>query len=105
MVSQSDIENVLRKGINTHSLVKIKYLDDDSERLLEPYTLGINKKGNWALRGYQLEGPSKSGNPEGWKMFRLDRIENIENTPTMYSPNRNGYNKKDLGFSSITITA
>jgi len=51
----------------------------DSDRVVAPFVVGVSSEGNPLLRGYQLEGVSRSGKGEGWRVFQINKIENLEN--------------------------
>lgn len=51
---------------------------DGGYRTIEPYCLGINSKGNLALRCWQRDGISSSGNPTGWKLMLVGKMGGIE---------------------------
>lgn len=79
-------------------------------RKIEPYTLGVNKKGNLVVRAWILSGISKSGNLKknvvpGWRLYRIDRINSIGITYNTFTYPRKGYNKEDKGMQEITLTA
>ena len=62
--------------------VELTYKADDDPkgsgmRVIQPVVLGHSKSGNLVLRAFQPYGDSKTKSP-GWKMFRLDRIEDWE---------------------------
>lgn len=52
---------------------------DGLDRLVAPFVLGVSSTGNPLLRGYQLEGDSRSGKGEGWRVFQVSKMENLEN--------------------------
>lgn len=74
---------VLRKAITERLPITISYKGPTEEVLsgqrfdIEPIVLGKNaKSGNLVIWAYVFKGVSKKGLP-GWKMFRVDRIENV----------------------------
>ncbi len=64
-------------------------------RLIEPHTLGRGKDSQILLRAYQVAGASASGEPEHWKLFRLDRIGNVEPDEGSSAAPRLGYKRND----------
>lgn len=52
---------------------------DDSDRVVAPFVVGVSSEGNPLLRGYQLEGISRSGKGEGWRVFQIRKMEKVEN--------------------------
>lgn len=132
-VSQEQVMNSIQgftprvgknKGITRHKYVKITYDDTINNphpedlpepingtnpkevRIIQPYTLGIDKKnGQLSVRAFQLGAPSRRDHKPYWRMFRLDRIvgwDEMKKTFTVPAP---GYNPNDKGMSNIIATA
>jgi len=57
----------------------VVFLYDGSDRLVAPFVIGVSSEGNPLLRGYQLEGNSRSGKGEGWRVFQIREMEKLEN--------------------------
>jgi hypothetical protein len=57
----------------------IVFLYGSSDRLVAPFVVGVSSEGNPLLRGYQLEGISRSGKGAGWRVFQIRKMENLEN--------------------------
>lgn len=51
----------------------------ESDRVVAPFVVGVSSEGNPLMRGYQLEGNSRSGKGPGWRMFQIRKMENVEN--------------------------
>lgn len=68
---------------------------------MEPFCYGISTAGNEVLRGYQIDGYSESGNPVGWKLFRVSEISNFQITKTNFQNNRPFYNPNDSKMTRI----
>lgn len=51
----------------------------DSDRVVAPFVVGVSSEGNPLLRGYQLEGISRSGKGPGWRVFQIKKMENVTN--------------------------
>ena len=64
-------------------------------RTVEPFCHGVSTAGNEVLRGYQTSGDSESGDPVGWKLFRVSEISNLTITNELFSGTRPGYNPND----------
>jgi len=58
-------------------LIVFKY--GDSDRVVAPFVIGVSSEGNPLMRGYQLEGVSRSGKGAGWRMFQIKKMERVEN--------------------------
>ena len=51
----------------------------DSDRVVAPFVVGVSSGRNPLMRGYQLEGASRSGKGEGWRVFQINKMEGVEN--------------------------
>lgn len=91
-------------GIGPESLIKIETILDamdwpqiiifhycESDRVVAPFVIGVSSEGNPLMRGYQLEGVSKSGKGDGWRVFQIRKMENIEN-------HQDYFNTEDFDF-------
>ena len=76
-------------AIRHRRLVTFYY--DGGRRIVEPYCHGASATGHDLLRGYQTAGYSRSGAPEGWKMFRLDELSGLAMTDEVFAPTRPEY--------------
>lgn len=72
-----EIEYKTCSSINNKKLLKIQY-KRDSERLIEPYVYGVDKKHHSKLlSAYQISGFSSTGKNTGWKLFNIQNIESM----------------------------
>lgn len=66
-----------------------------TERIVEPYIVGLNKTKKEVLIGYQTGGLSSSGSLPAWRQFILNDIDSIEISTEVfevhpeYNPNDN----------------
>jgi hypothetical protein len=97
LLEQSDVLSTLRKSITERKPITIDYAGPANEVMpgkridIEPIVLGKNaRSGNLVIWAYVFSGVSKKGLPN-WKMFRVDRIQNVE-----YNPEINPFELKDL---------
>ncbi|MFH0813270.1 MAG: hypothetical protein V2A69_10610 [Pseudomonadota bacterium] len=58
----------------------------DSDRVAAPFVVGISKEGNPLMRGYQLEGLSRSGKGEGWRVFQVLEMLELANHQDFFNP-------------------
>lgn len=79
----------------------ITFYYDGGERSVEPFCYGVSSAGNEVLRGFQIGGYSESGNPVGWKLFRVDEISRIVLTNNTFQGNRPFYNPNDKAMTTI----
>ena len=77
VASRSDIMNAMSK----RRIMELNYDDEEDpggkgRRWIQMYCYGVSKAGNDVVRVYQVGGDTKSIQP-GWKLFRVDRMENL----------------------------
>lgn len=70
------IETIL-EAMEWPQLIVFRY--GDSDRVAAPFVIGLSSEGNPLMRGYQLEGVSRSGKEEGWRVFQIQKMERVEN--------------------------
>ena len=70
-------------------------------RTLEPFCYGASVQGIELLRAYQLSGHSESGNPTGWKLFRVSEISALAVTDRYFYGIRPGYSPADKAMATI----
>jgi len=83
LLTESVSEEAINDAIVNKYNVNILYRDfvdqPPSKRYIQVYnfakTKGNKTGGNDAIRAYQIMGGSKTDKKNGWKIFRLDRIE------------------------------
>lgn len=80
-------------AIHDRNILVIDY--EPGRRTIEPHALGYSSDGNLLLRAYQTEGASDSGQPISWKLFRVDKIRELEPTNQHFYDPREGYRKGD----------
>ncbi len=96
------MKQVIEQAIENRHLLEFYYKDEI--RVIEPYTLGINNKGNVVLSGYQVSGGSSSSSDLGWRLFTIEQIERITTLEETFSIMRTGYNPNDSRMSYIYKT-
>ncbi len=74
--TRSKIQTIL-DAMDWPQLLVFKY--GDSDRVAAPFVVGISSEGNPLMRGYQLEGNSRSGKGPGWRVFQIRKMEKVEN--------------------------
>jgi hypothetical protein len=57
-------------------LIIFKY--SESDRVVAPFVVGVSSEGNPLMRGFQLEGVSRSGKGAGWRVFQINKMERVE---------------------------
>src|SRR5574343_117879 len=89
---------------------EIKGLIDDGIRYIEPYVIGVNRHGNSLLRAWMIKGISRTGRIDptlvpGWRLYRIDRIFNVNPTLEKFIEPKKGYNEQDKKMTEIEISA
>lgn len=74
--TQAKIQTIL-DAMDWPQLIIFRY--GDSDRVVAPFVIGVSSEGNPLMRGYQLEGNSRSGKGEGWRMFQVRKMGPVEN--------------------------
>lgn len=87
-------------AIRNRQLLSFTY--DGFARVVEPHTNGIDNKGHKALRAFQVQGGSESGEYVGWKLFHVSEMHQITVLSKNFSGPRPKYHRGDKAFSSIT---
>ncbi len=90
------MNSVICQAINNRKLLKLAY--HWGFRLVEPHAYGVNNNGHDLLRCYQVGGASDSGQPKGWKLFRVDEIHQLHVTEDSFSRPRDGYKRGDTAL-------
>ena len=78
-------------------LIQLSY--DWGYRTVELHAFGRNDKGNELLRVYQVGGTSKSGEPTGWKLSRVDEINSLSVLEEQFLGPRSAYKTGDKALS------
>jgi hypothetical protein len=73
------------------NLISFRY--DNENRLVEPHALGITAKGKPSFRGFQPAGGTHR--ELGWKLFSLEKVEDLTVLPLTFADPRPGYAMND----------
>ena len=63
-------------AISARAVLRVRY--QGQVRVIEPHTHGWTSTGTEVLLVYQSEGPSASGESEGWKTLHVAKFESVE---------------------------
>jgi hypothetical protein len=87
------------QALRDRCVLSLQY--DGYSRAVEVHAVGITKDRNEIMRVWQTAGGSKSNEPVGWKLLRLDEATgaSISNQKSM-AP-RNGYARNDPAMQRI----
>ena len=93
------MNRLLCEAIRNKNLITFNY--DGGERTVEPHCYGVSKDGKELLRAYQIAGHSESGNPAGWKLFRLDGLTDLHVSNDTFDRPRPQYNPEDRVMAEV----
>ena len=79
----------------------LRFGSEGSVREVEPYCHGFSRESHELIRGYQVAGISRSGEPIGWKTFRVDRMSAVAVTFTTFPADRDGYDPADNRMATL----
>lgn len=96
---RNDILQVVQKQVKEKQILKIKY--NNQWRIIEPFVLGYTRRNNMQIRQYQVIGGSLRGITKGWKLFRIDRIEEQQFTGKYFEYPRELFNPWDKHLPKI----
>ena len=86
-------------AIKQRNVILFNY--DGQHRVAEPFCQGTSNAGYEVLRAYQVGGFSSSGSPEGWRLYRVDKMDGLESTDVTFSGLRPEYNPADGGMTVV----
>ena len=89
----------IQSAIQNLNLITFTY--EGFARTIEPHTYGLDGKGHYAVRGYQVAGGSQSGEYTGWKLFHANEMHGLSLLATKFAGPRQGYKRGDKAFRSI----
>lgn len=80
---------------------KLAFTYRGHQRLVDPHTYGIDRKGHAALRAYQSGGTSDSGRIPDWRIFHESEIIALKSLEQHFDTRLAEYKKDDAFFSTI----
>lgn len=97
------MEELIIKAIKNKNILQFIY--DDKLRIVEPHVFGTSTKVNSSdlLRAYQVMGGSNSDNDLGWRLFSIDKIDDISLSENTFDVARKYYNPDDSAMEEIYI--
>lgn len=96
------MNTLIKQAIENRKLLEFYYKDD--LRIVEPHTYGVSTTGKESLSAYQVGGESSDSKTIDWKLFTVDKIQNLRIKETSFTGTRDGYNPNDSRMSQIYIT-
>lgn len=95
----SDSGAIVCRAIRERRLLVVGY--GGVQRVVQPYVYGDDHSGDRLLSAYQLRGDSASGASQGWKTFRMDRVESIALSDEQFRGARSDFQRDDGAFLRI----
>jgi hypothetical protein len=83
-----------------HKRRLLQFYCEPGDRVVEPYAYGLGDGGHELLRAYQRAGQSHS-REEGWKLFRVDELQDILILEDSFEAPRLGYMRNDPSMTQI----
>ena len=71
------------------------------QRIVEPHTYGLDRFKREILCAYQIQGASRSGQPEGWKNFVVSDLSKLRVDARHFAQARPEYCRDDGAFREI----
>jgi len=96
------MESMITEAIENRKQIEFDYKDE--VRIVEPYTLGVSSTGKDVLSAFQVEGGSTSSNDLGWRLFSIEKIDNLRVSDISFLSIRDGYNPNDSRMQKIYVT-
>lgn len=91
------MNNSILEAINNRLVLAINY--PPGRRVIEPHAIGYGTDGQVLVRAFQTSGASASGEPEHWKLLRLDRFLGAALAGGTFSGPRPGYKRGDSAMT------
>jgi predicted DNA-binding transcriptional regulator YafY len=73
-----------------HGLNLLAFVYDEKPRIVEPHAVGSTGKGKPVFRAFQT-----NGDDGGWKLFSVDKVEDLSTLDTTFAGPRPGYALND----------
>jgi predicted DNA-binding transcriptional regulator YafY len=96
------MERMITEAIENCKLIEFDYKDE--VRIVEPYTFGVSSTGKDVLSAFQIEGGSTSSDDLGWRLFSIEKIDNLRVSDISFESERDGYNPDDSRMQEIYVT-
>ena len=89
----------ISRAIRERRVLRFTY--EGGSREIEPYCHGLSRDSQELVRGYQIAGASRSGQPTGWKTFRVDRMSAIAVAFTTFPAGRDSYDATENRMATV----
>jgi hypothetical protein len=89
------MQDMICQAIREKRLLELEY--DGHVRRVAPHIYGIDATGEELLSCYQVWGSGESGEPAGWKSFKLADVSQLKLTTKRFAP------RPEYGFGERAI--
>jgi predicted DNA-binding transcriptional regulator YafY len=86
-------------AIASKSTVSFTY--SGTQRIVEPHSHGFAASGKELLRAYQTQGIGKSSANEGWRLFAIDNILDLQLLDQSFAEPRRGFVPLDPAMKDL----
>jgi predicted DNA-binding transcriptional regulator YafY len=85
------------RAIRDRLMLSLVY--ESIRRTVEPHAYGVNQENHELLRCWEM---GDSGRDSGWRLFRVDEMQQLSVVATRFSGPRSGYDRPDKALSRMT---
>jgi len=86
------------RAIRSGRLLTFRY--GDRRHVVEPYALGVGRRGRALLRAYDVWGADTT---RRWRLFEVERIDGLRTAAESVSARRPGYGTRDPGMNRVWV--
>lgn len=90
---------IIAQAIRHRRLLAFQY--DGLHRVVEPHAYGVTRAENEAVRCFQVQGESNSGQATGWKLMLVDGMHDLTVLPESFAGARIGYKANDKALPTL----
>ena len=92
--SSNTFQPLIETAITDRLVIFLRY--HGADRTVLPHILGKDRQGHLALSAWQV-----AGTGQGWRLFHLDQVEQLQQTNSRFLVNAPGYNPADPSFTVV----
>jgi hypothetical protein len=91
----------IKEAIRTSTRLRLTV--GDSDIVVEPHTLGRDRKGRTLLRAFQVNGSKSRKNASRWRLIDLEHVQRAVEAGDHFNGPRAGYKPKDPRMTGSII--
>ncbi len=92
-------DRLLIDAIRNRTVIEFVY--DGARRYVEPHAFGADDDGALKLRGWQHRGLAGQRVEDGWRLYFVADMHDVQLTPQSFDRPRPGYRQGDKAFATI----